>query len=99
MRIDQLRYEPDRRQPFGYWRCDTCGAYADAEGDSVHLSDCSVPHYYFASSFYHFGPVEVNQVKLVGYSIGWLTFELYCLWRAEGNERPDLGDLDVTLAS
>lgn len=58
-------------------------------------SVCPVTSEGYESCLYHFGPVEVSQVKLVGDSVGGLTFELYCAWLAEGNECPDLGELDV----
>lgn len=97
MRIDQLRYEPDRRLPFGYWTCDTCDANFYELGASSHAPDCAVAEDGYVYCIYHFGPVEVDQVKLVGHSIGGLTFELYCVWRSEegSGERVDLGELDV----
>lgn len=95
MRTDQLRYQPDRRQPYGYWTCPTCSANFYGGGDPLHGPGCPFDGDGYENCLYHFGPVEANQVKLVRHSIGGLTFELYCLWRAEGNERPDLGQLDV----
>lgn len=95
MRTDQLRYEPDRRLPYGYWTCDTCGASFYGNGYPLHALGCAISGEGYASCLYHFGPVEVAQIKLVGHSIGILTFRLYCVWRSEGNERPDLGELDV----
>lgn len=92
MRTDQLRYEANRRQPYGYWTCHKCGA-----AKPTHCKDCPIglAGEGWKNCLYHFGPVEVSQVKLVGHSIGALTFELYCVWRSEGNDVPDLGELDV----
>ncbi|MCZ6655597.1 MAG: hypothetical protein O7D91_21520 [Planctomycetota bacterium] len=94
MRTDQLRYEPDWRPPVGYWTCPECGDYS---GISIpeHRPNCRLGIAGAGFEHYHFGPVEVNQVQLVGHSIGGLTLELYSAWLAEGNERPDLGELDV----